>query len=71
MNKLIDESNELEENSIVVENMIDENESTLLVNSTTANKFNPGDTRNLFSTPIDVIPYSPSSSTKKIDIKKN
>ena len=37
LNELV-ESNESEDNTVVAENVIDKNESTLLVNSTTANK---------------------------------
>ena len=46
----------MEESSIVAENVIDNNKSTLLVNSKTASKLNPGDIRKLLSTPIKVNP---------------
>ena len=47
--------------------MIDNNDSTSLVNSTTENKINPGDIRKLMSTPSKVNPTP--LSTKNIAYK--
>ena len=40
-NELIFESKESEENAVVTEDLIENNDSTVLVNSTIANKINP------------------------------
>ena len=50
LNELIVERNESEDNIVVTEDVIDNNESISLVNSTTADKINPGDIRNLMYT---------------------
>ena len=57
----------MEDNGIVTKDVIDDNDSTLLVNSATGNKINPGDIRKLMSTPSKDNP-SPSS-TKKVSWK--
>ena len=69
LNKLIVESHELEDASIVAGNAIDENECTLLLNSTTSSKLNPGDIRKLLSTPIKGNPPPSPSSVKNIACK--
>ena len=50
--------------------MIDNNESILLVNSTTASKLNHGHIIHLLSIPNKGNPLPPPSSTKKIVCKK-
>ena len=70
LNELIVESNESQDASNVAKNVIDNNESTLLVNSTTAIKHNPGDIRKLLTIPIKGSPLLYPSSTKKIACKK-
>ena len=52
LNDSIVKSNESKDASIVAENSIDDNESTLLVNSTTSSELNPGDIRKLLCAPI-------------------
>ena len=64
LNEFIVEINKSEDHVVVTEDVIDNNDSTLLVNSTTENKINPGDIRELMSTPSKGN-HSPSS-TKKI-----
>ena len=65
LNELIVESNEYEDDSVATEDVIDNNDYTLLFNSTTSNKINPGDIIKLMSTPSNG--YPPPSSTKNID----
>ena len=64
LNKLIVENNESEDDAAVAEDMIDNNDSALLVNSRTTNKDNPRDTSELLPIPSKV--NSTESSTKKI-----
>ena len=63
MHKLIVEGNESEDDSVVAEDVVDNNDSVLLVNSKTANKINPGGIRKSLSIPSKG--YSVPSSTKK------
>ena len=67
MHDLIVESNESEDDAVVTEDVVDYNDSNLLVNSTTADKRNPRDIRKLLSTLSKG--NSSSSSTKKIVYK--
>ena len=62
--ELIVEINESEEDDLFAKDASDNNDSTLLVNSATANEINPRDIRQLFS--ILIKGNSVSSSTKKI-----
>ena len=66
LNELIVESHESEDASIVSENAIDDNESTLLVNSTISSKLNPRDIRKLLYTPIKGNMHPSHSSIKQI-----
>ena len=66
LNELIVESNESEDNAVVTEDVIDNNDSTLLVNSTTINKINSRDIRKLISTHVKG--NSTPSSTKRLSL---
>ena len=69
LSELIVESHELEDSPFASENVEDNKESTLLVNSTTASKLNPGDIRKLLSTPAKSSQSPSSSSAKKVACK--
>ena len=71
LNDLIAESNESQDASIVSENVIDNNESNVLVNSKTSRKLNPGRTRKLLSTPIKENPPLPLLQKRRFPEKQN
>ena len=51
LSDLIFENSESEDNAVVNEHVVDNNDFTLLVNSTTVNKINSRDIRKLLSSP--------------------
>lgn len=69
LSELIFEIHELEDSSFASENVVDDKESTLLVNLTTTSKLNPGDIRKLLSSPAKSSQFPSPSSAKKVACK--